>query len=267
MKIAVLFENTLSNKTNTPKLKNGHGLSLYIETKEHKILFDMGQNDDFAYNAESLGIDLSLVDIAILSHGHYDHGGGIEKFLNINNKANIYINKNSFGNFYSGYEKYIGLDRKLINNPRFVMTEDLYNIDKDLYLTTIGKETLTYPMQNQNMLIKSEHSYLPDLFNHEQYLIITENGKKTVISGCSHKGILNIISPIDPHTVIGGFHISKIPTDINGTAILEKMAHELLKNTTVFYTCHCTGIQQYDTMKRIMKNKLFYISTGDIFII
>ncbi|MCI8845747.1 MAG: MBL fold metallo-hydrolase [Lachnospiraceae bacterium] len=72
MKITALLE----NKTNREDMLTEHGLSLYIETEKHKILFDMGQSDLFAKNAAALGINLSSVDIAVLSHGHYDHGGG-----------------------------------------------------------------------------------------------------------------------------------------------------------------------------------------------
>ena len=79
MKITALTENTSVNEN----IGAEHGLSLYIETDGHKILFDMGQTDMFERNAKTLCIDLSEVDIAVLSHGHYDHGGGLARFLEI----------------------------------------------------------------------------------------------------------------------------------------------------------------------------------------
>ena len=93
MKITVLMENTAARET----LAAEHGLSLYIQTAHRNILFDMGQTDAFARNAQALGIDLAQVDTAVLSHGHYDHGGGLEKFLEINKTAPIYINLYAFG--------------------------------------------------------------------------------------------------------------------------------------------------------------------------
>ncbi|NCA67648.1 MAG: MBL fold metallo-hydrolase, partial [Clostridia bacterium] len=77
MKITTLCENT----SISPEFKCEHGLSFYVETKKHKLLFDTGESGIFAENAAKLGIDLSEVDIAVISHGHYDHGGGLPAFL------------------------------------------------------------------------------------------------------------------------------------------------------------------------------------------
>ncbi|MBQ2720991.1 MAG: MBL fold metallo-hydrolase, partial [Clostridia bacterium] len=105
MTVTTLVENTAINDN----FCSEHGLSLYIEVKGLRILFDMGQTELFAENAEKLGIDLENVDIAVISHGHYDHGGGLKKFLEINKKAPVYISRFAFEPHYNGSEKYIGL--------------------------------------------------------------------------------------------------------------------------------------------------------------
>ena len=117
MKITSLVENTCSNGNYDVE----HGLSLYIETEDKKILFDMGQTDLFVKNANIMGVDLSDVDVAVLSHGHYDHGGGLGKFLEINQKAPVYLSRYAFGKYYNGSSKYIGLDMDLNENPRLVL--------------------------------------------------------------------------------------------------------------------------------------------------
>ena len=130
MKITVLAENT-SKKEN---IGCEHGLSLLIETEKHIILFDMGQSELFAENAEKLGIDLGNVDIAVLSHGHYDHGGGLKKFLELNSKAPVFINRYAFEPHFNAEKKYIGLDTELQYSERLVFTDEEYLIDKGLTL-------------------------------------------------------------------------------------------------------------------------------------
>ena len=83
MKIVMLMENTVCARSFACE----HGLSMYIETGSRKILFDMGASDQFAANAQKAGVDLTQVDTAILSHGHNDHGGGLQTFLALNKKA------------------------------------------------------------------------------------------------------------------------------------------------------------------------------------
>ena len=92
MKIYCLVENTKF----CDHFECEHGLSFLIDTGYHKILFDMGQSDAYIRNAEKLGLDLSEVDIAIISHGHYDHGGGLKAFLEINKTAPVYVSKYAF---------------------------------------------------------------------------------------------------------------------------------------------------------------------------
>ena len=114
MKITALTENiTFLENINTE-----HGLSLFIETDKHKILFDTGQTSLFAENAEKLGIDLATADLCFISHGHYDHTGGLRKFLEINSTAPIYINKFAFEPHFNGTERYIGRDTNLKDNCR-----------------------------------------------------------------------------------------------------------------------------------------------------
>ena len=120
MKITALMENTSSS----PDIACEHGLSLYIEACGKKILFDMGQSDAFAQNAKRLGVDLAAVDVAILSHGHYDHGGGVLTFFEENDRAPLYVSERAFAQHYNGTEKYIGLDPRIEKSERVVRTGD-----------------------------------------------------------------------------------------------------------------------------------------------
>lgn len=254
MKIISLLENTASSE----KVKSEHGLSLYIETENNRILFDMGQTDLFYENALSLGIDLENVDFAVLSHGHYDHGGGLEKFLKINKTAPVYINEHAFEKHYNSTEKYIGLDVSLKESERIIFTGDYFSISENLTLFSCNDKEKKYDLGSFGLTIFENGSFTPDPFRHEQYLLIEEDGKKILISGCSHKGILDITDWFEPDVLVGGFHFSKLPLDDT----LISYAKILNSHKTHFYTCHCTGTEQFSFMKNHMK-KLSYLSCGD----
>ncbi|MBE6608941.1 MAG: MBL fold metallo-hydrolase [Ruminococcaceae bacterium] len=253
MKIISLLENT----TERDDIKIEHGLSLYIETEKHKILFDMGQTDLFFENAKTLGINLEDVDIAVLSHGHYDHGGGLSKFLEINDHAPLYINKDAFLSHYNGTEKYIGLDPNIKSDPRIIFTSDEYVIEDSVALFTCNGRARKYEMLPSGLNEKVNDTFIADDFRHEQYLLIKENGKNILISGCSHKGILDITNWFSPDVLIGGFHYSKLPLD----DYLVNAAKELSSYATKFYACHCTGHEQFEFMRQYMPS-LHYLSCG-----
>lgn len=255
MKITCLIENTAFDDT----MHSEHGLSLFIESNGTNILFDMGQSDLFAINAEKLGVNLLETDIAVLSHGHYDHGGGLKKFFELNSKAPVYLSNHSFEPHYNGTEKYIGLDSSLKNNSRLIFTDKKTSIGNGITLYSCNNMKTILPLDSGGLTEYSENKFIPDRFLHEQYLLIEENSKRILISGCSHKGIVNICEWFRPDVLIGGFHFSKYPLDER----LKEFSRKLGKYETEFYTCHCTGTEQFVFMKEYIKN-LFYISAGQI---
>lgn len=251
MKITALTENT--SKFGLPV---EHGLSLYIELADKKLLFDTGQSSLFSKNAERLGIDLGEVDVAVLSHGHYDHGGGLEKFLEINKKAPVYMSKFAFEPHFNG-EKYIGLDTDL-NRDRFIFTDGVTKISDGLTLYSCNEMEKKVEFGSFGLNMFKNGKLVPDDFRHEHYLLIEENGKRTLISGCSHKGIINIVNRFKPDALVGGFHFSKLELDNK----LKSYAENLNSYNTNYYTCHCTGEEQFKFMKKYMKN-LNYLSEGE----
>lgn len=258
MKIIALVENT----TRDGRLTAEHGLSLYIETEKHRVLFDTGQGDAFVRNADALGIDLSLVDTAVLSHGHYDHGGGISAFLKINKKAPIYVSRYAFGEHLNAEGRYIGLDKRLAGNDRIAWVNDFAELDSELSVYSCNAELRSYPADSAGLSSVCNGERGEDDFLHEQYLLIKEKGKRVLISGCSHKGILNICEWFRPDVLVGGFHLMKISTEGEGKEKLSAYADALCSYPTRYYTAHCTGVEQYAVLKSRMKDKLEYLSCG-----
>jgi len=251
MKVVTLMENTACREG----LCFEHGLSLYIETENHKILFDAGQSAAFADNAEKLGVDLREVDFAVLSHGHYDHSGGLRKFLEINKTAPVYVSCHAFEPHYSA-NGYIGMDPTLAENKQIRYVAETTVLAEGITLHRLE----TAPMDTAGLEMEENGVRKPDDFRHEQYLLLEERGKRILISGCSHKGILNIVEAFRPDILIGGFHFMKIEEEEK----LEEAAKKLLEYDTTYYTGHCTGQKQYDYLKTIMGERLHYIAAGTV---
>ena len=260
MKISVLTENT----TCSQNLQCEHGLSLYIETIDNQsILFDTGQSEKFSENALKMGIDLQKTDFAVLSHGHYDHGGGLLKFLTLNQKAPIFIHKDAFGKHYNG-NKYIGISPELRKSDRIIFTDGMYTLKKGLTLHTLEKEKLIMPVNPHGLSVQIQNKLYPEDFRHEQHLIIEENGKKILFSGCSHKGIVNIVHHFRPDIMVGGLHFKDILLDEKGLSQLKSYAEKLCAYPTIYYVGHCTGKAQYDYIRPFFGNRISYISTGTV---
>ena len=258
MKIRMLIENTAAQGD----LVAEHGLSLFIETEKHKILFDAGQSGAFADNAARMGVDLAQADMAILSHGHYDHGGGLFRFLEVNDHAPVYMHKFAFDAHYNGFVRYIGLDEKLKTSGRIIYTDDLHVLDESMTLCTCNSSKRDYPSSGDGLYLQTTDGFVPDIFEDEQYLILEEKGKRIVISGCSHKGILNISQWLKPDVLVGGFHFKGMDPEGEHREFLTRAAKQLKDSGAVYYTCHCTGEAAFGFMKSLMDRQLFYLSGG-----
>ena len=270
MKIVTLVENSCGSNNSCVA---EHGLSIYIETKKHKLLLDSGQTDAVVKNAEILGVDLKTVDTIILSHGHYDHSGGILPISSINNTAQIIMQASAAEQHYNG-ERYIGIDKAILDLPNISLIDGDLMIDDELYLFSGIGNKRCFPTGNKNLCKLDNNEKVLDDFKHEQCLVITQNGFHYLLSGCAHNGILNILDKYQelfgslPDYVISGFHMMKRDaehTEEERKVIIET-AKELSKMNTIFYSGHCTGIPAFELMKEVMQDKLIPLYTGKIII-
>lgn len=192
MNILCLSENHVKEP-----FQSEHGLSLLLTWQEHSLLFDMGASSLFLKNAARLGADVAGVEAAALSHGHYDHGGGLRAFLAHNAHAPVYVRAEAFGARGSlrpsGEVAQIGLDASLRANPRLrLLTDNAQILPGALLFADEGREA---PLPRANGVLFREEGgiWAPDPFCDEQNLLLRAEGKAVLVTGCAHRGIVNIV--------------------------------------------------------------------------
>lgn len=269
--------NLVENESGDSGCEAAHGLSFYVETENHKFLFDSSPSEVVIRNARMLSVDLTAVDTVILSHGHYDHSGGILPFVELNPRAKIYMQHNSGGEYYAfdGEDKgfrYIGIDKKILLLPQVQLLKGDTKIDDELQVFTVDQRAYPLPSTNKRLRELCNGQYIQDEFHHEQNLLLTAGGKKILFCGCAHNGILNVMETLErkfgpaslPDLVIGGFHLMK-RTEFSeaDTAEVTEIANRLKSYKAHFATCHCTGLPVFNQMKEIMGDQLTYVRSGD----
>lgn len=260
MKITALVENK-SNCELTPV----HGLALYIETERHKLLFDLGPDNTLVKNAEKRGIDLGQVDTVVISHGHFDHGGAMAAFLEVNHTAKIYVQRRAFEKHFSkslGFIKVqVGLDRKLMEHPQVALVDGEYRIDEELLLFTVADTSKCHSTANDTLYDENGR----DQFAHEQNLVVFGE-KNALIMGCGHCGVVNILEQARkyrPCVCVGGYHLI-VPVTKRSVPreILEEISGELKRYDMDFYTCHCTGEEAFQYLAGRVP-RMRYLSCGE----
>jgi 7,8-dihydropterin-6-yl-methyl-4-(beta-D-ribofuranosyl)aminobenzene 5'-phosphate synthase len=277
MKITTLIENSIAPNS-IEGLGSEHGLSVYIEIDDTKILFDVGKTDLFAKNAELLNINIAEIDYLIISHGHYDHGGGLKTFFELNQKAKVYMHTKAVIKHYSKVEgkdyKYNGLDISVVeaNMQRIQFIEQEFCVcSKVKIITDFGHK---FPRPEGNLALYEEQNGViqHDSFNHEIALMIEEESKSVLFTACSHCGIINMYNKaicISNHDkfdlVFGGLHLHRPSAGTNESQdYLDLLITELKRTGSVFYTGHCTGLDNFSYLKSKLGNQLNTMNTGDV---
>ena len=277
MKITVLVENA----TPSSRLAACHGLSLLVEAADQRILFDVGPDATLLANARALDVDIACVDAVVISHGHADHGGGLGAYLEATqgSRAPVYVREDAFIEHRSGTfesNRSISLDPVLADHPRVVRTAEHTVLGQGVELFSVERASHPAPSSNARLFRVAEGPageavLIPDDFAHEQSLLVNEGGKRVLVSGCSHAGILNIMdraeelagAPLD--VVFAGFHLmSPSLGEQEGADAVESLGRELARRGATYYTFHCTGMEAFARLRDMLGDRVRYLACGSV---
>lgn len=263
MKAKVIVDNVSQNG-----LPVEWGLSIYIEHAQEKILLDVGASDLFAKNAEKLSINIKNVNYAVLSHAHYDHSGGMNKFFEINHDAKFFLRE--FAPCYYKkfmFHKYIGIPKNIMEQyyDRIVLVSGDYELCDGVYLIPHHTNELEVIGKREMMYQRTKIGWKPDDFSHEQSLVFDTEKGLVIFNSCSHGGATNIINEVanafpnkKVHALIGGFHLyNKSDYEIREVAAG-------IKKTGIkyVYTGHCTKNRAYKILQKELGDVLHQLYVG-----
>ena len=257
MTLTVLIENT---KPESSELIAEHGLSILVETTRTKFIFDCGHTGAAFDNAKILGVDLSEIKFAVLSHSHYDHAGGFPKLLDFAQIETVFTGDNFWDEKFSN-DKYrgCGFDKNFLaeRDIEQKICRDVIKVDETAWL--VGNFKRRYDFETIPSKFLRGIDKIPDDFSDEIILVLREGDGLAIVTACSHVGILNIVADVRErfsrpiYSIIGGFHLDGATSERISRTVDELNALGVKK----ILPCHCSG-------ENFMNNFDDRISTGSV---
>jgi 7,8-dihydropterin-6-yl-methyl-4-(beta-D-ribofuranosyl)aminobenzene 5'-phosphate synthase len=252
------------------------GLSILVEIDNLSILLDAGQGISASYNADILGIDLSKIDKIVLSHGHFDHTGGLRQLLRkMRKEIEIIAHPDIWQVKYSsrqGYkDRYIGIPflRQELESlgANFNLTTKSTKITDNIMTTGEIPMVTKFEEIEPYLLIKEDTGFQPDKLLDDQALVINTEHGLVVILGCAHHGIINTLYHAQQltkakgiHAVLGGCHL----IDASEERIRSTIAALRELDVQKLGVSHCTGLPATMLMAQEFGDKFFFNNAGTI---
>lgn len=271
IKVHILTDNRVRKRG----LLAEHGLSLWIEKDAKAILFDTGQSSVFSHNAKALGISLDAADYIVISHGHYDHCGGLQYFPHKNKVRAIYAHPDAFFKKFAATDKdepsrEIGIPFKITGQEwmkdRIVYTRNPLTLDKGILLSGEICCSSTFEEAPQDFYVEKDGRIEHDIMRDEQMLIIEDDGEVALFLGCSHPGIINSIrhaQKIMPgksiKLLVAGMHLENV------SPMCLQMTIQCMLDIGIqkIVPLHCTGFGAMCEMKRFLGERYLTLYAGD----
>ena len=270
LRITVLVENT-AGRVN---VLGEHGLSLWIEAAGRSFLMDTGQGGALAANAAQLGVDLARAEAIVLSHGHYDHTGGLVPALDPSRRTRVYAHRAAFGSKFvrhGGTTRDIAIPAtcKEVIRQRADVTwvEGPVDLGGGLRLTGPVPRVTDYE-DTGGAFFTDAACTQPDALVDDQAAFLETDAGTAVMLGCAHSGVINTLRYVQSltggrriHTVLGGMHLGSASPER-----MERTVAELRKmNVERLMPCHCTGLAATVRLWSELPGRCVVCAAGTVF--
>jgi 7,8-dihydropterin-6-yl-methyl-4-(beta-D-ribofuranosyl)aminobenzene 5'-phosphate synthase len=272
MRITILCENTVGRLVGLGE----HGFSAFIETDQGNYLFDTGSGRSVIKNSLELSKDLRSIKNIFLSHGHYDHSGGLPEVLKLRGKVDVHAHPHIFLDRVhvikeDGKEtrRFVGLPfkRSYLESlgANFILNKDFIEIEKGIFLTGEVPRKTSFEKPDPRLFSEIDGKTNLDIFSDDQSLILNTEKGLILILGCAHSGMINIINRVIHKTgeekffaILGGTHLDFLTPEQ-----LEESIKALKKiNIEKIGACHCTGMRAAFRLHQEFGERFFYGHVG-----